>query len=169
MAQIILPELTRLGVPHKIAASKAEYQMLNSEGQAGKFITVYPRSPGEGRKLRLLLGKKLRMHGVQGRKNFIAVEGEASLGMSGGVYARYGANVRISYGEGELGLFRTNELGQAVDKTGKPLIYRGEPVDLSKPFDLKNHDNIMSLLYRDGVIEPDVRGLVRPEWGPPLK
>lgn len=155
VAQIILPELRRLKIPHKIAATLGDYRSMNAGTQAGKFITVYPRSAGEGRRLRLLMGRKLRIHGFGGRNRFIAVEGEASLGMSGGVYTRYGANVRIPYNKGGLGLFKTNDLGQAVDKTGQPLLYRNKPVNLGEPFPAEERENIMNLLYSEGVIEPD--------------
>jgi len=172
VAQVVLPDLLRRGIPHKVVESVSEYGRFLRGGQAGKLITVYPRNASEAMAIRDVLDRRLRNTGL---KDFVRVATEASVGTSGGVWTRYGANFRVEAeidGVTELVIFKTNQLGQAIDRVGRPLLYRGEPLVLDERLIVSTSQfaEIKEFLKLHGVIVKDPRGvLIRPPWAPSLE
>lgn len=169
VAQLLLPILRRLGVPHKVAESSEMY----SEYPDGKFVVVYPRDPKERLRLVRLIDNRLRSNGLDGAENFIPVKKERSLGRSKAIYTRYGAYHRIpapGNTEGELGLFRANQRGQAVDQYGRPVLHRGRPIYVDRVWrvDEAEYNEIFRKLKREAWVEFDDRDRVAPRWAPPL-
>jgi len=50
VARIALPILRRLGVPHKVVATREDYERFNQTNQRGKFITIYTRGTDDARR-----------------------------------------------------------------------------------------------------------------------
>jgi len=84
VADRVLPMLREMGVPHKVMTDPAAYAQMTG-GQAGKFITIYPRSSEEAAQLARVIDG--RMAGMPAGP---VIQGERGLGQSGSVYTRYG-------------------------------------------------------------------------------
>lgn len=176
VAQVILSELQRLGVPHKVVKSWSEYQSMTIlQEQVGKFITIYPRSVREASFLRNVLGRKLWVNRIHHPSRFFPIVKEASVDPSGGIYVRYGRQLvhrSELAGGAEPPIFRTNKLGQAINNEGKPVQYRGASVKITEPLNLTEDElgELVDLLRRQGVPEVDPRGTaIAPEWAEPLE
>ncbi len=168
VAEAILPELKRLGVPHKVASSAEAYEkyLLNpgADGntQAGKFITIYPRSNEEARRLTRKMDEILAQRGLGSRQNdFIPVPGEARFGKTGGVYARYGSFTSYD-------VYRTDSSGHVLKRDGTLLLHQGKPIDINRPLAEDQRESITSLLEREAARMEDIRGQVKPDWVLPL-
>jgi hypothetical protein len=86
IAETVLPELRKKGITHKIAKDLADFSKWEGT-QAGKFITIYPRTDQEAREIARLISDALEKKGLKG-SDFIPIKGEDVSGT--GVYARYG-------------------------------------------------------------------------------
>jgi hypothetical protein len=86
IADAVLPELRRRGLTHKIATNLEDFSSWES-GQAGKFVTIYPRTDAEAREISKVVSEILKSKNMR-TEDFIPIVGEDELG--NGVYARYG-------------------------------------------------------------------------------
>lgn len=86
VAQIVLPELRRRGVAHKIVDSRQNYQEVMTGTQRGKLVTIYPDSDQQAAEIARVIDQIYRQHNLRG----IPIQGERGVGQSGAVFVRYG-------------------------------------------------------------------------------
>lgn len=86
VAELCLPYLRRIDIPHKIVANAEAYVREMTDTQVGKLITIYPESPEEALAIVRVLDPILQRAGVSGPP----VPAEMPLGSSRMIYTRYG-------------------------------------------------------------------------------
>jgi hypothetical protein len=88
IARLLLPELRRMKIGHKIATDLGEYiSRPATNSQFGKFITIYPQTADEARRVAALTEKLMKRAGLKAG-DFPTPPGEQVAGV--GVFARYG-------------------------------------------------------------------------------
>lgn len=68
----------------------------NKSSQAGKFIAIYPSSPSQAISITMKLDQALRDHNLQPH-DFVRLAGDAQIGKTGGIFARYGKIGPVSH------------------------------------------------------------------------
>lgn len=89
IAESLMPELRRRGIMHKVVDDLKSYAARDParDTQAGKFITIYPRTDKEAKEIAELVDGILKREGLT-QSDFLNPPGE--LVVRPGVYARFG-------------------------------------------------------------------------------
>lgn len=166
-AEIVLPLLRKLGVSHKVAQSLKIYARLK-DTQVGKFITIYPSSPEQAKKIADEITIALQKAGFTPR-DFKSIPGEAQVPRSLGVSTRYGVMSETRGLEGKI--IKLNKNGHVVDAKDEELIINGKFAtldDLEAELEMSpNRKLTLEVLERGGFIVNDKRGTQSPSWAPP--